>query len=500
MAYSDSFEGVIPLNNNFSLRVYFTYTQSVTDNSSELTVTGYVRRNKSSVYPYNSTSTVTLTVDGQSWTEHPSYNLGSDGWKKIISKTKTIKHEADGSRNVKISLYFDGQLSNYYPNGTISSTRSLNTIPRATTPTLSPASVTMGESITISLPRAVNAFTHTLQHDFYAGSWTTFATGAGTEASLAIPEDWATRIPNAESGTGSIRCLTYNGNTLIGEKTVKFTAKVPASVLPVISGITVTDADESIKTQFGAFIQYHSKLKLKIVASGSGGSTIKSGSISALGNTYSGIEATTDIVMTSGNSIKITASVTDSRGRTASHEMTIQVLPYTNPTINSFKAYRAESDGTASNTGASLKYEYSFSISECGGKNTKSYRVEYQTEGDDSWAELVSGSAYSANTSGKKDAVLTQENAYRVRIAISDFFTKSDEVTYELKIESSVYPIVFTPDLDGVGLCGFPRGKGVWVLAPARFVKEIIALAANSDGSDMDIVAEIKAIKVKLGI
>ena len=39
----------------------------------------------------------------------------------------------------------DGKLSNYYPNGIVSKTIALTTIPRATTPTLSATSVAMGQ-------------------------------------------------------------------------------------------------------------------------------------------------------------------------------------------------------------------------------------------------------------------------------------------------------------------------------------------------------------------
>ena len=439
-----------------------------------------------------------VTVDGKAFSGNTTVGIGNNTSKTLASGTKRIEHGADGKKrfSVSFSQTFNITFNQYV--GTISGSASwdLKTIPRATAPSLNPSSVEMGGSIAISLPRATTEFTHTLQHDFYAGSWTTFATGAGTEATLTVPEDWAARIPNAENGTGRIRCLTYNGEILIGEKIVSFTAVVPDTVVPVISGITVSEAVTEIKTQFGAFIQSHSKLLIKTIASGASGSTIKSGSIVVLGKTYAGIQATTEEVMTSGT-VKIVAKVTDSRGRTASREMTISVLPYTNPTINAFKVYRVESDGTASNTGASLKYEYSFSISACGDKNTKAYRVEYQVEGASAWTVLTSGAAYSLNTSGRKDAVLTQENAYRVRLVIADFFK---EASYELPIESAVYPIVFTPGLDGVGFCGFPRGKDVWIMGNAYLAKQLIALDANADGSDMDIVAEIKAIKSKIGM
>lgn len=189
-----------------------------------------------------------ITVNG-STVKSGTTTIGGSGTKSIASGTTTIYHNSDGTKSISFSfsLQFDITWSGRkIGTGSASGSMALSRIPRATTPSLSPSSVTMGNNITVNLPRASSSFTHTLQHDFYASGWTTFATGASTSATLATPINWAERIPNAVSGGGRIRCLTYNGGTLIGEKIVNFTATVPTSVVPTISAIDVAESADGI--------------------------------------------------------------------------------------------------------------------------------------------------------------------------------------------------------------------------------------------------------------
>lgn len=114
----------------FNLKVEYSYTQSISGNYTDITATGYVKRNRSSVSPFNSSSSSTLTVDGESASYSGSYDLRSDGYKSIVSKSKRVYHNADGTKSISISFSFNGKLSNYYPNGSISQTITLPTIPR----------------------------------------------------------------------------------------------------------------------------------------------------------------------------------------------------------------------------------------------------------------------------------------------------------------------------------------------------------------------------------
>lgn len=131
-----SFEGSIGTpSGGFNLKVEYSISQNISGNYSNVTATGYVKRNNSSYYPYNSSSSSTLTINGTGKGYSGSYDLRSDGYKTIVSNTVKVDHNTDGTKSITISFSFNGLLSSYYPNGSISKTITLPTIPRAATVT-----------------------------------------------------------------------------------------------------------------------------------------------------------------------------------------------------------------------------------------------------------------------------------------------------------------------------------------------------------------------------
>lgn len=134
----------------------------------------------------------------------------------FASGTMEIDHESDGSKNFTVSA-FSGWL---YGNGDYNAPAQsfeLPTIPRATVPSMGAA--TIGEEVTISLPRASGTFTHTLTYSFGSASGT-IGSALGTSAVWRLPESLAAQIPHDPGGTGTLTCVTYSGSTLIGSKTI----------------------------------------------------------------------------------------------------------------------------------------------------------------------------------------------------------------------------------------------------------------------------------------
>lgn len=129
-----SFTGTIPTPDDcFTLKVEYTPSWGTNYNTVKLSdVTGYVKRNKSTVYPYTTTATSTLTVNGKSTTKTGiTYNLNDDNYDKITdSKSYTIYMTSDGtssgtkvsSKSITVKLYFDGKRSSYYPIGSVTKT------------------------------------------------------------------------------------------------------------------------------------------------------------------------------------------------------------------------------------------------------------------------------------------------------------------------------------------------------------------------------------------
>lgn len=490
----------------FYLGVEFYYSQNTEGNYSTITsIVSKVTKNKSAYVPYNLTGkTATLKIEylneSGSWvtaanlSDSSGYDMRSVSTITLVTGSNIkIPHKSNGKQTVRITAYVNGNLSNYYPNGQIVKSVDLTDIPRATTPNLEPVTVEMGKSIAISLPRALSTFTHTLQHDFYAGSWTTFAEGVGTSATLSVPTSWASRIPTLESGAGRIRCLTYSGSTLIGEKIVDFTATVPSTVIPTVDKITITEAVNGLASKFGAFIQNKSQLKVVSSASGAGGSTISSYAVEVLGVSYTGQDITT-YVLTKYGTIDVKVTVTDSRGRKGSKTAQVYVVEYFTPTILYFNAFRSDADGNEKNGSKTLKCAYNFKVAQCGNKNDASYKIEYRKAGSTTWTALTSGSSYAENTSVLKENALALEYAYEVRLTVSDFFTANEPATYVIKVGTEIVVFCPYPTGKGLGIGGYPTGELFQVFMAAEFYKTLTLIDVDGNGTNIDLSHRLNEI------
>jgi hypothetical protein len=269
-------------------------SQSVTNNTTKINWKMELIAGSSGAINSSVSKDWSVTVNGTNYSGSNTIGIGNNATKTLASGSTTITHAADGTKSFAYS--FSQEFGITFSGSNIgtksgSGTGTLNTIPRATQPTVSASSVDMGGTVTISTPRASSSFTHDLAYAFAGGSYVSIATGVGTSHSWTVP-DLASKIPNATSGTVTIRCITKNGSTTVGTKTVLLTAKVPSSVVPTISSVAVTEATSGIAAQFGALVQGKSKVKTTITAAGAKGSTITAYSATYQGKTYTAYEAT----------------------------------------------------------------------------------------------------------------------------------------------------------------------------------------------------------------
>ena len=105
------------------------------------------------------------------------------------------------------------------------------TVPAASEPTVSLATVQMGKSVLISTNRKSSAYTHKIQYTI--GSKTEEISGTvGTSTAWTPHKELAAYTGNKKSATCTITCETYNGSALVGTRTVIITLNVPnATVL-----------------------------------------------------------------------------------------------------------------------------------------------------------------------------------------------------------------------------------------------------------------------------
>lgn len=406
-------------NTNIKYKITVTEgTVDVVNNTSPVTVTVNFYRTNIGYETYGS-GTVYCKINGVTYsaTVTSSQKITSGGI-NLFSKTVTIPHNADGSKTIYVSAWINhSQVTSSEQGFNVT----LATIPRATTPTLSATSFDMGTSITISTPRASSGFTHTLTYQFGSLSGT-IATGVATSRTWTVPLTLANAFPNAISGIGSITCQTYNGSALIGSKSVTFTAKVPSSVVPSISSVSITEAIEGIASKFNGFVQNRSKLNVSINASGVYNSTITKYETYIQAVHYLGSSFTSNLITASGT-IGVLTIVTDSRGRTAQITKNVTILEYSSPTIAAFSAYRCDDSGEPDYEGQKVKITVNFNISTVNNLNDKYYEILYKVKGASSWSgSLVSGNIYSRNDSFITSALFNPDNAYDIAINVYDYF------------------------------------------------------------------------------
>ena len=456
----------------------------------------------------NNTSNVTVKVKA-SWT-YGSYNrLEKPGWLKIdgtqydftspfntgkttsgsvilFTKTVDVAHGATGAKTLSCSASYTSGVSS----GTVtaSASKTLTTIPRATTPTLSASSVDMGGKVTINTPRASSAFTHDLAYSFAGGSYVSIATGVGTSYSWTTP-DLASKIPNTTSGTVTIRCITKNGSTTVGTKTDTMTLKVPASVVPTISAVATEEAVEGLAEHFGAFIKSKSKVKTTITAAGAKGSTIKSYNTVFNGRTYTGSSWTSAVVTESSVDLSLVTTVTDSRGRTAKKTTFIKVLDYAKPAISELQVYRVDETGAAHSDGIYIAVRYKYAVTPLQDANKASLNIDYKRSTETEWTRLLSVYDLSADdTALPTSPTFSTDYQYDVRLTLSDYFGAVPAYTVQLPSGAVILDIGADGDCLGIGeTAQFPGHMGVaWTLKTkhGEIPRDALAIPASADLDD----------------
>ena len=291
---------------------------------------------------------------------------------KSVSGKITVTHKSDGSLSGYVKLRFDapGTSGGWSPGTTDLNTNwtACTTIARASSITVSGSQLGSGVSVTID--RKSESFTHKVEYKFVESAWTTASSNATTSTSFTPPVSLATQIPSAEVGALTVRVTTFNGSTQIGNPVTKsINLKVPTNIVPSLSGLTQSRIDNGVPSSWGVYVKGKSQVKITASgASGIHGSTIVGYSISGPGLSVNASSGTSEVLSSTGT-LTYTCAVTDSRGRTASKSVSINVVDYTYPNI-SISAERCTSDGTKSTNGTYLRVVITFGCASVSGKNS----------------------------------------------------------------------------------------------------------------------------------
>lgn len=351
--------------------------------------------------------------NGGSWT----IQTGANTTRTIGTRDVDIYHNADGTKSfsASASATFNMNFNGWVGSVGVSVSGTLNTIPRASTVSVS-GTLTTGNTITINTNRASGSFTHTIRMNYGYKDIETF-TGVGASVQSKLPTDkYAPQCIDRESRGLWIYCKTFNGGTQIGSETMtSVTLKVADSVKPTISSVSVVD-DSGYYSKYGGYVQGKSELRATIQAAGAYGSTIKNVTSTINGRSITGTSIGIGTVDISG-STQLTTKVTDSRGRTASKTTTLNFLAYSAPKFTSVTATR-----TPTSESSTVRLALRGSTTNLGNKNTNTATVtiERRQQGKSTWTQVNSANRGVSWDYTYDITNMTSDMPWEVRVTATD--------------------------------------------------------------------------------
>ena len=404
-------------------------------------------------YNLQGDSTLSLSLDGRNvHSSNPTWEVW-DGEATLASGSSTISHNADGTKTFALSCTFNPN-NGLHKTMTVRANVSLTTIPRSSSVRVSAGVI--GSSVTININRQNSSFKHTVRYK-WAGKSGTIASNVDTSATWTIPVDFANDIPNSASGTGTIFVDTYSGSTKTGTQSTTFTASVPGNVKPTFSGVTLSDlnsAAQNLISNSDTFIQVISNIKVAFNgAKGAYGSSITGYRAEIVGkNQATNSNGGSLGIMNYHGTIKIRASVSDSRGRWSdTREVSVTVLEYFAPAL-SFSIARTGSTSSTLTATRNAKIApltvagrqrntmtLTFKVAKLG---TNAFTVD-NGQATGTWSSISSLVNSQANLAGNYLA----NQSWVVIGILEDKFTRT-----EFMVNVATESVVFSYDRSGVGV------------------------------------------------
>lgn len=326
--------------------------------------------------------------------QHGSYVVPGGGSVLLWEYDMVLTHDSDGSfsKAVSVNVQIDTTFSSsgYVGTVTASGTMELDTIPRASSMAIS--GNTLGSPVSFTITSAASEFLHSLTYKYGSAESTIISYEKAGTYKWTPELSLASNFPDSPSGDVIYTLYTWTADkTLIATESFTSTLSIPVSAAPTVESGWAAAAHYNTGTaaeNIAAFVQGYSKAQINFDASKitlQYGATIKSYKIVC--GTVSDTEAPYLTGVLNSTSAKITCTVYDSRGHSASETLTIAVLPYKKPTLSDLSLYRSDEDGVASPSGACIWAKATLIYSDLGGKNSCTLMGYYR---------LASGS-YSAN-------------------------------------------------------------------------------------------------------
>ncbi|WP_251869203.1 DUF859 family phage minor structural protein [Enterococcus italicus] len=422
------------------LYVKWTATPNKGGNYSDVKADVYIQRSGGSS-AYNLTNNnLFINIDGNGDTFSVGFDLRNQTSQFLASRTIRVNHNGDGSKTFGISVSYPTGIGGIgTPSGSKSFT--LDDIPRAYGFNYSSDTVQYDSPVTLLVfgngsGNKANVYFNIGGKEVLAYSNAPFDTNFAVIPKLS---DFASITPNAAAALGYIIVKTFDpSGQFIGGEQKLFTFMIPSSIVPSISNVDQTELVSKIKNVTGSstlYIANLSQIQLTTNASGVYGSTIKEYNVSVAGLSFTSTSNTQVIDLSQYNVgtglITATITVTDSRGRTAASNVTLNVQAYSPPMLKNFKVTR----NMDLNTTINIVKTVAVSSIKNGATEKNSYTVvtKYKKTVDTAWITAKTETNTSANFALTGMAI---ESSYDVQVTITD------QLSVPVPVKSSV-PSIF---------------------------------------------------------
>lgn len=434
-------------------------TTSIENNTSTVSWQLWLERASSWAYDLLNESLAEVEINGQSvLRQYVSFDLRNSDWVRFGSDTITIPHNDDGTKSISISTRLTN-VADMGDIGRIHGTVNLSTIPRASA-IRSVSSTELGQPITVSIDKKAAAFRHQVWWSVNGSEWIDLGQNHDTSVQFTVPIDYANRITNSDTGTVDVCVRTLRGDTTIGRDVYLngTSILVPKNIVPTLENVTAVERISKIVEIIpkGNFVKGKSTIRLEAVgAKGAYGSSIVLTELS-LGNLVVR-SSQGDFPANNSGTVTAVAKVTDSRGRTATKSIQINIVDYYAPKILAFLANRA-GNGTNKTITSTVLANVSPLIVNGSNINRYNLKIQYSEKNSNRWLDAVSLTAQTVEKINRQidsGAYYALDKSYNIRLVIQD--RVSEIVDSVLTVRSSEVLVALG---DGrIGFGGFPELK-----------------------------------------
>ena len=431
-----------------------------------------------------------------------------NGWTSLNYSTSfTIRHDADGSASFTVGFLgsvremMEGHIASPV-GGTVSTAITIRENAASAIASCCSA-VSTGGSFSLTMSRAASTNYHIAV--FKRDSATLYTSGRfDTALSFTVPRSWFTNYPSLSSLSLTVSVQTYTGGgAAVGSPAEKpLTVTADAGMKPSVSSGWVSLAAYNASTaaeNISGYVKGYSKAKAtfnpsKISLANSPGATIASYSVTCQGVTDQASPYLTPVL--NSTSVTVTCRVTDSRGRSASQDLSLSVMDYARPGLSGISVFRCGSGGAASETGTYISVKATRTFSSLNGQNACTLKAAIAPSGGSYGSEtaLTSGTA-------KVFSGFGTDTSYTVRIRAAD--SLGNTATYYAAVPTRKWAMKFRSNGSGVAFGKAAETDDTFEVSSDWAVKFGRPLPVSSGGTggttQTEALKNLNAFDLKLG-